>query len=75
MGEIPLRTNTTLIARHLERIGDRACKMAENIHSEVTGERVYIQPDNALSIAGENRIYLPDYVKTLLSYGNDRVSL
>ena len=31
-----------MVARYLERSGDHACKMAENIHYMVTGERIEI---------------------------------
>jgi phosphate transport system protein len=32
-----------MVARYLERSGDHACKMAENIHYMITGERIEIQ--------------------------------
>ena len=32
-----------MVARYLERSGDHACKMAENIHYMVTGERIEIK--------------------------------
>ena len=32
-----------MVARYLERSGDHACKMAENVHYMVTGERIEIQ--------------------------------
>jgi phosphate transport system protein len=32
-----------MVARYLERSGDHACKMAENIHYMVTGERIEIR--------------------------------
>jgi phosphate transport system protein len=36
-------TYTIIVARYLERSGDHACKMAENIHYMVTGERIEIK--------------------------------
>jgi len=35
--------NYIMVARHLERCGDHACKMAEKIHYMVTGEHVEIK--------------------------------
>ena len=32
-----------MVARYLERSGDHACKMAENIHYMITGERIEIK--------------------------------
>jgi phosphate transport system protein len=32
-----------MVARYLERSGDHACKMAENIHYMITGERIEIR--------------------------------
>jgi len=32
-----------MVARYLERSGDHACKMAENVHYMVTGERIEIK--------------------------------
>jgi phosphate transport system protein len=32
-----------MVARYLERSGDHSCKMAENIHYMVTGERIEIK--------------------------------
>jgi len=32
-----------MVARYLERSGDHACKMAENVHFMVTGERIEIK--------------------------------
>ena len=36
-------TYSIMMARYLERSGDHACKMAENIHYMVTGERIEIR--------------------------------
>lgn len=36
-------TYSIMVARYLERSGDHACKMAENIHYMVTGERIEIR--------------------------------
>jgi phosphate transport system protein len=36
-------TYSIMVARYLERSGDHACKMAENIHYMVTGERIEIK--------------------------------
>jgi phosphate transport system protein len=36
-------TNYILVARYLERCGDHACKIAENVHYMETGERVEIK--------------------------------
>ena len=35
-------TYSIMVARYLERSGDHACRMAENIHYMVTGERIEI---------------------------------
>jgi len=35
--------NYIMVARHLERCGDHACKMAEKIHYMVTGEHIEIK--------------------------------
>jgi phosphate transport system protein len=35
-------TNYIMVARYLERCGDHACKMAENVHFMVTGERIEV---------------------------------
>jgi len=32
-----------MAARYLERSGDHACKMAENVHYAITGERIEIK--------------------------------
>jgi phosphate transport system protein len=32
-----------MVARYLERSGDHACRMAENVHYMVTGERIEIK--------------------------------
>lgn len=36
-------TNYVMIARYLERCGDHACKIAENVHYMATGERIEIR--------------------------------
>jgi len=36
-------TYSIMVARYLERSGDHACKMAENIHYMVSGERIEIK--------------------------------
>ena len=36
-------TYNIMVARYLERSGDHACKMAENIHYMITGERMEIK--------------------------------
>ncbi len=36
-------TYSIMVARYLERSGDHACKMAENVHYMVTGERIEIK--------------------------------
>jgi phosphate transport system protein len=36
-------TYNIMVARYLERSGDHACKMAENIHYMITGERIEIK--------------------------------
>lgn len=36
-------TFTIMVARYLERSGDHACRMAENVHYMVTGERIEIR--------------------------------
>ncbi|MDD1695243.1 MAG: phosphate signaling complex protein PhoU [Methanoregula sp.] len=36
-------TYSIMVARYLERSGDHACRMAENIHYMVTGERIEIK--------------------------------
>jgi phosphate transport system protein len=36
-------TYSIMVARYLERSGDHACRMAENVHYMVTGERIEIR--------------------------------
>jgi phosphate transport system protein len=36
-------TYSIMVARYLERSGDHACKMAENVHYMITGERIEIK--------------------------------
>jgi phosphate transport system protein len=36
-------TNYILVARYLERCGDHACKIAENVHYMISGERIEIK--------------------------------
>jgi len=36
-------THYIMVARYLERCGDHACKIAENVHYMETGERVEIK--------------------------------
>ncbi len=40
---IPICTNYILIARYLERCGDHACHMAEQIHYMFTGKRIELK--------------------------------
>lgn len=40
---IPRCTHYIMVARYLERCGDHACKIAENVHYMETGERVEIK--------------------------------
>ena len=35
-------THSIMVARYLERCGDHACKIAENVHYMETGERIEI---------------------------------
>jgi phosphate transport system protein len=39
---ITLSTHYIMAARYLERCGDHACKIAENVHYMITGERIEI---------------------------------
>ena len=40
---IPRCTHSIMVARYLERCADHACKIAENVHSMETGERIEIK--------------------------------